>query len=83
MLTEAGYRPYYIYRQKNARGNLENVGFSRPGHKCLYNVFMMEELHNIYACGAGAVTKITDTPDGRIIREFSPKYTYEYLDRKK
>ena len=83
MLIEAGYRPYYIYRQKNARGNLENVGFSRPGHKCLYNVFMMEELHNIYACGAGAVTKITDTPDGRIIREISPKYTYEYLDRKK
>lgn len=83
LLGENGYRPYYLYRQKNASGNLENVGFTKPGHTGLYNIFIMEELHNIYACGAGAVTKITDTPDGKIRREFTPKYTYEYLDRRK
>ena len=39
----AGYKPYYMYRQKNTVGNLENVGFSMEGHEGLYNIFMMEE----------------------------------------
>lgn len=26
-----GYLPYYLYRQKNMAGNLENVGFTLPG----------------------------------------------------
>ena len=32
-LTGAGYLPYYMYRQKNTVGNLENVGYAMPGHK--------------------------------------------------
>ena len=78
----AGYRPYYMYRQKNSRGNLENVGFCLEGREGYYNVFMMEELHSIFAVGAGAVTKLVDRApgeNGRIERIFVPKYPYEYL----
>lgn len=80
----AGYRPYYMYRQKNTVGNLENVGYAQEGHEGLYNIFMMEELHSIFAVGAGAVTKLvcraayTDAKC-EIKRIFTPKYPYEYL----
>ena len=83
---EEGYLPYYMYRQKNMVGNLENVGFSKEGKECLYNIYMMEEVHSIFAAGAGAVTKLVDyaAPDsGRksvISRLFNPKYPYEYLE---
>ena len=80
----AGYKPYYMYRQKNTVGNLENVGFAVEGHESLYNVYMMEEFQTIFAVGAGAVTKLVkfDGPigsDARIMRLFRPKYPYEYL----
>ena len=80
----SGYLPYYMYRQKNTVGNLENVGYSKAGHEGLYNIFMMEELHSIFGIGAGAVTKFVDSRDGgdprrKIERIFSPKYPYEYL----
>lgn len=80
----AGYKPYYMYRQKNTVGNLENVGYAMEGHEGMYNIFMMEELHSIFAIGAGAVTKLVDyrlPKEGRsrIVRLFTPKYPYEYL----
>ncbi len=78
-LREGRYLPYYLYRQKNAQGNLENVGFCQPGYEGLYNIFIMEELQSIYACGAGAVTKIVGDKGEKIKRIFAPKYTYEYL----
>ncbi len=80
----AGYRPYYMYRQKNTVGNLENVGFALPGTEGLYNIFMMEELHTIFGAGAGAVTKLVKhraQGEGNTLIEriFMPKYPYEYL----
>lgn len=83
-----GYQPYYMYRQKNTVGNYENVGFALDGHKGLYNIYMMEEIHSIFACGAGAVSKFVDymPSDGspRVIeRFFNPKYPYEYLSNNK
>ncbi len=74
-----GYVPYYIYRQKNAVGNLENVGFSQKGAEGLYNIFMMEEIHSIFGVGAGAVTKFVTPRKNHIERVFMPKYPYEYL----
>ncbi len=77
-----GYRPYYMYRQKNTVGNQENVGYAKEGRECYYNVFMMEELQTIFAVGAGAVTKLVRTgKNGKreIGRIFTPKYPYEYL----
>ncbi len=75
----SGYIPYYLYRQKNAVGNLENVGFSLPGKEGRYNVYIMEEVHPIFAVGAGGSTKIIDPKSGKICRLFMPKYPYEYL----
>ena len=82
-LAENGYLPYYMYRQKNTVGNLENVGYAKPGHEGLYNIYMMEEVHSIFAAGASSVTKLVSLPDNdgnvRIERFFRPKYPYEYL----
>ena len=80
----AGYKPYYMYRQKNTVGNLENVGFALDGHESAYNIYMMEEIQTIFAVGAGAVTKLVlcDSPfstERNIKRLFRPKYPYEYL----
>lgn len=75
-----GMAPYYLYRQKNMRGNLENTGFARPGAECLYNILIMEELQSIYAFGAGASTKYV-LPGGRIERVVSPKDVTTYLKR--
>ena len=78
----AGYKPYYMYRQKNTVGNLENVGFALDGHEGLYNIYMMEEVQTIFAIGAGAVTKLVKLSDDgatSIKRIFKPKYPYEYL----
>lgn len=79
-----GYIPYYMYRQKNTVGNLENVGFAQPGAEGRYNIYMMEEYHSIFAAGAGAVTKVVDfaPQDGsprKIDRFFNHKYPFEYL----
>lgn len=79
-----GYRPYYMYRQKNTVGNFENVGMATEGNEGLYNIYMMEEVHSIFAAGAGAVTKAVDyvPVDGSkpfIKRFFNEKYPYEYL----
>jgi len=79
--SEEGYLPYYLYRQKNTVGNLENTGYSKRGKECLYNIFIMEEVHDIYGCGAGAVTKKIGN-GGKIERSFMPKYPYEYLQKK-
>ena len=81
----AGYKPYYMYRQKNTVGNLENVGFTLEGAEGRYNIYMMEEVHSIFAAGAGAVSKLVKYPssDGEkavIERVFNKKYPYEYLD---
>ena len=80
-LPGAQYKPYYMYRQKNAVGNLENVGYAKPGSACMYNIYMMEEMHSIFGIGAGAVTKLVEHTGGapRMKRIFAPKYPYEYL----
>ncbi|MBQ3063197.1 MAG: coproporphyrinogen dehydrogenase HemZ [Clostridia bacterium] len=84
--ADAGYRPYYMYRQKNMVGNFENVGFAKEGTEGLYNIYMMEEVHSIFAAGAGAVTKLVNyaAPESGkksvITRLFNAKYPYEYLE---
>ncbi len=83
-LPVKGYLPYYMYRQKNSMGNFENVGFAKEGSEGRYNIYMMEEVHSIFAVGAGAVSKMVhyrpaDEGESRIQRLFNPKYPYEYL----
>lgn len=74
-----GYKPYYMYRQKNISGNLENVGYSLPGHMSVYNINIMEEVQTIIAMGGGGSTKIVD--GGRIERIFNFKDPVEYIRR--
>lgn len=77
-LSEHGYIPYYMYRQSRCVGNLENVGWCLPGTECLYNIYMMEEIHTVLAVGAGAVTKLKAPHSNQIERIFNYKYPYEY-----
>lgn len=67
-LTESGYVPYYLYRQKQMLGNLENVGYCLAGKQCLNNVTTMEDCTSVLACGAGAIEKAVDISRNRIER---------------
>lgn len=80
-LLSLGYEPYYMYRQKNTVCDLENVGYTKVGMECKYNVLMMGDSHTVFSAGAGATTKLVRKIDGKetILRIFSPKYPYEYL----
>ncbi len=80
-LIKAGYLPYYLYRQKNTIGNLENVGYAMPGYESLYNVYIMDEMQTILACGAGGVTKLVGNGEKPIERIFNFKYHFEYITR--
>lgn len=82
-LEAAGYQPYYLYRQKGTLQNLENIGWSKPGKACLYNIYIMEEIHSILSAGAGGSTKlvIPGKRHGKIERIFNFKYPTEYIDR--
>ena len=79
-LTKHDYIPYYMYKQSKSVANLENVGWCRDGKPCLYNVFMMDETHSVFAAGAGAVTRLKDSKSGKIQRIYNYKYPYEYID---
>lgn len=76
-LTDAGYRPYYMYRQSRMAGNHENTGWSKPGFESLYNMLIMEEVQTVLAVGAGASTKLVS--GNQIQRIFNYKYPYEYI----
>lgn len=80
-LTDSGYAPYYLYRQSRMVGNLENVGWAKPGTECFYNIITMDETHTVLACGAGAVSKIKDPNSELLDRIFNFKYSYEYCSR--
>ena len=78
-LQNAGYGPYYLYRQKFMAGGFENVGWCKPGTECFYNVSMMEELQTILSLGAGGVSKRVVRETGWIERANNPKYPLEYI----
>lgn len=78
-LTGNDYFPYYMYRQSKTLGNLENTGYAKNGYECIYNIFMMEECHTVFAAGAGAVTKLKAPKGKEIERIFNYKYPYEYI----
>ena len=80
-LCDNGIMPYYMYRQSKTVGNLENVGYAKPGFEGLYNVYIMDETHTILACGASAVSKLKEPCGNNIERIFNFKYPYEYINR--
>ena len=79
-LTALGYKPYYLYRQKYMSGSFENVGWSRDNLDCLYNIYMMEELHTIVSLGGGGMNKV-NLPDGTLQRFHNPKFPEQYIEQ--
>lgn len=79
VLKDNDYIPYYLYRQSRMVGNQENVGWSKQGKECIYNVYVMDETHTILACGAGAVTKLKQPGGDYLERIFNYKFPYEYI----
>ena len=77
---EMGLEPYYLYRQKNMAGNLENTGYAKPGKYGIYNILIMEEVQSIVALGAGSVSKRV-YEDGRIERCDNVKDINLYLEQ--
>ncbi len=76
-LRTAGYSPYYMYRQKNISGNLENVGYGKKSTFSFYNINIMEEAQTIIALGGGGSSKLV-TKDS-IERIFNYKDPIEYI----
>jgi oxygen-independent coproporphyrinogen-3 oxidase len=81
MLTESGMAPYYLYRQKQTVGNLENTGYAFPGMECIYNMRMMQERQSVVALGAGAVSKLYFPAEDRIERIFNMADTGLYIEQ--
>jgi len=81
ILSGAGMGPYYLYRQKQTVGNLENVGYAGAGTECVYNIRMMQERQTVVALGAGAVSKLYFPAEDRIERVFNMADTGLYIER--
>lgn len=79
-LSAHGYKPYYLYRQKYMSGSFENVGWSKAGKDCLYNIYMMEEVHSILSLGGGGMNKV-NLPDGHLERFHNPKFPEQYIEQ--
>ena len=78
---QLGLEPYYLYRQKNMAGNLENIGYALPGHACQYNVDIMEETTHILALGAGGISKRIYEDEGHIGRAPNVANIEHYIAR--
>ena len=76
-----GMEPYYLYRQKHIAGNLENIGFAKPGLACRYNIGIMEERQTVIGLGAGASSKIVDPRDFSLVSFHHPANWQVYLKR--
>lgn len=74
-------KPYYMYRQKNMFGNMENVGYAKHNKESLYNIQMIEEKQTIIGLGADAVTKVVFLDENRIERFGNVKDVKEYGNR--
>lgn len=79
-LIQYGWQPYYLYKQRNTLGNLENTGYCKPGYEGRYNIYIMDETQTILAAGGGAVTKLKSNRTGKLERIFNYKYPFEYVE---
>ena len=73
--------PYYLYRQKNMKGNFENVGYAKVDKAGIYNILIMEEKQPIIAVGAGGSSKLVFDHGKRIERVENVKDVTNYIAR--
>lgn len=78
---EMGMGPYYLYRQKNMKGNFENVGYAEVDKAGIYNILIMEEKQPIIALGAGGSSKLVFDGGNRIERVENVKDVTNYIAR--
>ena len=78
---EMGMSPYYLYRQKNMKGNFENVGYAEVDKAGIYNILIMEEKQPIIALGAGGSSKLVFDHGKRIERVENVKDVSNYIAR--
>lgn len=83
LAKELELTPYYMYRQKNMVGNMENLGYAKKGKECIYNIQMIEDKQTIIALGADAVSKVVFLEENRIERFGNVKDVKEYVTRVK
>lgn len=81
ILKVRGYKPYYLYRQKNMAGSGENTGYSLPGHEGIYNIRIMDETQSILALGAGGISKVYYPRENRLERVANVTNYRQYIDR--
>ena len=79
--AKAGMFPYYLYRQKNMKGNFENVGYAKPEKEGIYNILIMEEKQSILALGSGGSSKIVFPEENRMERVENVKSVDDYIGR--
>ncbi len=77
---EAGYIPYYMYRQKYMKAGMENIGYTLPSYECLYNIQMIEERQTIIGMGGGAGSKFINTADWKLTSVYNPKDPAAYCE---
>ena len=80
LLAEAGYRPYYLYRQK-IPSKTWKTWLVQAGPEGYYNIYIMEEVQTILSAGAGGSTKLVADGGKRMQRIFNFKYPTEYIQR--
>ncbi len=80
-LKQAGYRPYYLYRQKHMAGALENVGYCKDDTPCVYNIRIMDESQSILALGAGGISKKYYPQENRLERVANVSNYQIYIER--
>lgn len=80
-LANNGYYPYYLYRQKYAQGNGENIGYCLSGKEGVYNILMMAEKQTIIGIGAGATGKIYHPASDRFDKVYTVKDLRTYNQR--
>lgn len=80
LINEQGYKPYYLYRQKNMVVSHENIGYFKGTSPCIYNIEIMEEVVPIIAIGAGAISKEINEV-GNPVRSENIKNVKLYMDR--
>ncbi len=71
--------PYYLYRQKYMTGNLENVGYAKPGTDCIYNIQIMEERQTIIGIGPAAGTKAVNPKNWHLQSSYNAKDVTSYI----
>lgn len=79
LLYNAGYHPYYLYKQSRTLQGYENTGWAKNNKDCVYNIAMMEELHSVFAAGAGSVSRLFNPDTFNIKRIYNPKYPDRYI----